>query len=86
MIWLKKHADSIGVIAAIAIAVFWMTNQINGVESRLNDKLSATENRLNITINSLDKRLTVIETVMIMHGYNIKGIAANSVERSNEKK
>ncbi|MEK6883357.1 MAG: hypothetical protein AABY22_27260 [Nanoarchaeota archaeon] len=35
---------------------------------------------LNNTMVSLDKRLTVIETVMVMNGYNIKGIATNKSE------
>lgn len=41
---------------------------------------------LNKSMNSLDKRLTVIETVMIMNGYNIKGVAANKIDKIEEKK
>jgi prophage maintenance system killer protein len=33
---------------------------------------------MNHQFNNLDKRLTVIETVMTMQGYNIKGIALNT--------
>ena len=68
---IKKHVDTIIVLGGILGSVMWM----NGLETRLNEKIAG-----------IDKRLTVIETVMIMQGHNIKGVATNNTENIEEKK
>jgi hypothetical protein len=65
---MKKHTDTVIVLGGILASVFWMNKSMN----KLGDQIA-----------SLDKRLTVIETVMIMKGDNIKGIAANKTQKND---
>ena len=72
---LKEHADTLTVISVLIGAAIWMTTQLHNLENRLNDKMT-----------SLDKRLIVIETVMTHQGYNVKGIAANIIDKEEKEK
>jgi len=65
----QKHVDTIIVLGGVLASVLWMNSSIHKLEER---------------IVSVEKRLTVIETVMIMQGYNIKGIAISKQEAKNE--
>lgn len=60
--WFQKHADTTVVLAGILASVLWMNASI----ARLEEK-----------ITSLDKRITVIETILMLQGYNVRGIATN---------
>lgn len=55
MEWIKKHADSVGVIVAIATAV-WV----------INSKNHEMEMRLSKEINQVKNEIEKIQTVMIM--------------------
>lgn len=70
MSWIKQHVDSVAVISAVAIAVYWMTNQIHDLEKRMDVRLAA-----------LEKDMTIIKTVLIMKGTIPKELAA--VEEGN---
>jgi hypothetical protein len=65
----KKHVDTVIVLGGILGAVLWMNSSIHDIENR---------------IVNVEKRLTVIETVMIMQGTNIKGIALNTKDNNGK--
>ena len=64
MFWLKKHADSIAVISAVVLAVWWMTSQINGLRTELSREMT-----------EIQKDVAVIKTVLIMNGMMSKELA-----------
>lgn len=52
--WFKKHADALGVVAAIILSMVWMSGQFRDVDT----KISALDSKLTAQINSVDARLT----------------------------
>lgn len=64
MEWFKKHKDAISIIGAIALGVYWMTNQVHSLEKRMLENFA-----------ELEKDVAIIKTVMIMKGEYPKELA-----------
>ena len=90
MDWLKKHADTVIIIAAVAGAVWKMglvekhlTEKINEVEFRLIEKINAVEKDLRSCIYAVEKDLAIIKAVLIVKGYIPADIAASNQAAAN---
>lgn len=61
MNWIKKHADSVAVIAAIALGVYWMSHQVHDLEKRIDLKFSSASDSVNSRFNAVNERLNILE-------------------------
>lgn len=64
MDWLKRHADTVAVIATIFLAMNWM----NGKFHEADEKIAAMELRFEKRFQDIDTRLVRIETVLFLRG------------------
>lgn len=71
MNWLKAHADSVAVIAAVAGAVWWMTSQIYSIEKSVDLKIDSIAKE----VTNIQKEVAIIKTVLIMQDHMPKALA-----------
>jgi hypothetical protein len=72
-----------GTFAVVVSGVWYLSVHLHSMSTAfsdelhsMSDELHAMELRLSEKISSIDKRLTVVETVLVLQGHPIKGLAA----------
>jgi hypothetical protein len=66
----REFLKMLGGTFAVVVGGVWY------LSVHLHSMLHSMELRLNDKISSIDKRLTVVETVLVLQGHPIKGLAA----------
>jgi hypothetical protein len=66
--WLKRHADTVVILAGILGSFLWMTGKFNDIDKRFAD--------VDRHFNAIEQRLVRIETVMVIKGIMSPEIAA----------
>lgn len=79
MEWIKKHADSIAVIGAVAVGVCWMNSQLRSVECSMDDKIGSVGKE----VTNLQKEVAIIKTVLIMRGSMPKEFVSQEQKKDN---
>lgn len=82
MKWFKNHADTISIIAAIATGVFVMVSTMNGIDSRLSDKINGVQHELSHEIAKV--RLDLSHEIAKVRGELSKEISNVRNELSHE--
>lgn len=76
MDWLKKHADTVVIMAGVLTATLWMHSALYNLEKDLGNRISALSDR----VYAIEKDLAVIKAILVVKGYIPSDFAATPRE------
>lgn len=74
MEWLKKHSDTLAVLAVVVGAAIWMNNGLHQLKHDITSEM-------NVRFSSLEKDVAIIKTVLVMKEVMPKELACNEEKK-----
>lgn len=69
MEWIKKHTDTVIILAAFASSILWMNGKFNDIDKRfykVDTEILLVKNDMTQKFSEVEKEIAVIKAIMIM--------------------